>query len=325
MEKVDLAGLIDRYPEELSGGQKQRVAIARALIKNPKLILADEPTGNLNSTTSSDIMSLLVKLSKERLVVVVTHDKESAILFGDRVIELKDGKILTDKSKSNEPDNLSSQTLLLKNAKFTLKSAVKFVISVLKHKKYKLVASILLSVIAVTMFGIAFTVSIYNTEKQIVKNILKAGVNSIIVSPVPDADVPNFGLDAMWLLDDRKAIPSTMYDYLANYYPAANGVPLYDKVFFYIPFINNNNPFNYIQYTAVVSSADDIMKTFGLKMLDGYHPLDGESVYLTDAIIYILTNVSSDGESAYYIKTAGGETFDLTTQTDLLQLNNTEL
>ena len=82
--------------KNLSGGQKQRVAIARALIKNPKLILADEPTGNLDSKTAKSIFDYLKEASNERLVVVITHDMPSAMEYADRILELEDGEIVRD-------------------------------------------------------------------------------------------------------------------------------------------------------------------------------------------------------------------------------------
>ena len=99
LEQVDLVGYGKRKPNELSGGQKQRVAIARALIKNPEIIMADEPTGALDSNTGKQVMDTLKELSKTKLVIVVSHDREFAELYGDRIIELKDGKILSDTTK----------------------------------------------------------------------------------------------------------------------------------------------------------------------------------------------------------------------------------
>lgn len=99
LEQVDLQGHGNRKPTELSGGQKQRVAIARALVKNPQIIMADEPTGALDSATGLQVFDTLKKLSKDKLVIVVTHDREFAEQYGDRVIELKDGKVISDISK----------------------------------------------------------------------------------------------------------------------------------------------------------------------------------------------------------------------------------
>lgn len=99
LEEVDLAGFGKRKPNELSGGQKQRVAIARALVKNPEIIMADEPTGALDSNTGIQVFDTLKKLSENKLVLVVSHDRDFAEKYGDRVIELKDGKIISDIEK----------------------------------------------------------------------------------------------------------------------------------------------------------------------------------------------------------------------------------
>ncbi len=96
LEKVGLEGLNHRLPSELSGGQKQRVAIARALIKNPKIIMADEPTGALDSVTGIQVLETLKELSKERLVLVVSHDLELAERYADRIIRLVDGELVED-------------------------------------------------------------------------------------------------------------------------------------------------------------------------------------------------------------------------------------
>ena len=106
LKKVGLEGLGARYPKELSGGQKQRVAIARALVKNPKYILADEPTGNLDSETSIQILDLLKELSKEKLVLIISHSNDNALEYGDRIIELADGKVIKDVSKNYDDKEL---------------------------------------------------------------------------------------------------------------------------------------------------------------------------------------------------------------------------
>jgi putative ABC transport system ATP-binding protein len=93
LEKVDLAGKAGRLPNQLSGGEQERVAIARALVNNPPIILADEPTGNLDSVTGNEIMKLLSALNIEgQTIIMVTHNQENAG-FAGRLIRLKDGRI----------------------------------------------------------------------------------------------------------------------------------------------------------------------------------------------------------------------------------------
>ena len=100
LNKLELKGRSNSLVMNLSGGQKQRVAIARALVKDPKLILADEPTGNLDSKTTKSIFNLLKKISKDRLVIVITHDMKSALNYADRILSLSDGRIVKDLTKN---------------------------------------------------------------------------------------------------------------------------------------------------------------------------------------------------------------------------------
>ena len=96
LEKVGLANQIHKKPNQLSGGQMQRVAIARALVNDPDIVLADEPTGALDSDTSIQVMELLKEVAKDRLVVMVTHNPELAKTYATRIVNIKDGKLLSD-------------------------------------------------------------------------------------------------------------------------------------------------------------------------------------------------------------------------------------
>ena len=96
LDRFNIVGKKDLFPQQLSGGQQQLVGIARALIGNPKLILADEPTGNLNSKQSKEIMELFAELNKEGVTIIqATHSEENAS-YGSRIVNLLDGKIITD-------------------------------------------------------------------------------------------------------------------------------------------------------------------------------------------------------------------------------------
>ena len=103
LEKVGLADQIRKKPNELSGGQMQRVAIARALVNNPEILLADEPTGALDSETSIQVMEILREIARERLVIMVTHNPELADEYADRIIRVLDGKVISDsRTERNE-------------------------------------------------------------------------------------------------------------------------------------------------------------------------------------------------------------------------------
>ena len=96
LEDVGLGNQLHKKPNQMSGGQMQRVAIARALVNNPDILLADEPTGALDSETSVQVMELLKEVSKDRLVVMVTHNPELAEEYANRIVRVKDGKIVDD-------------------------------------------------------------------------------------------------------------------------------------------------------------------------------------------------------------------------------------
>ncbi len=110
LEKVGLGDQLHKKPNQMSGGQMQRVAIARALINNPDILLADEPTGALDSETSIQVMELLKEIAKDRLVILVTHNPELAEQYATRIVKVRDGNILSDTDpfepeKSKEPEN----------------------------------------------------------------------------------------------------------------------------------------------------------------------------------------------------------------------------
>ncbi|MGV4437938.1 ABC transporter ATP-binding protein [Ornithobacterium rhinotracheale] len=111
MEQIGIAHRANHLPQQLSGGQQQRVAVARALVNNPKLILADEPTGNLDSTHGADVMGLLAKLHIEgATIVMVTHSMHDA-RYASRVVQMKDGKIFNDEKVNAYLDSFEQAAL----------------------------------------------------------------------------------------------------------------------------------------------------------------------------------------------------------------------
>lgn len=121
LEKVGLGEHVNKRPSQLSGGQMQRVAIARALINDPEIVLADEPTGALDSTTSVQVMDLLKVVARDRLVIMVTHNPELAYQYATRIVNLADGKITDD----SDPFDVADATR--REAKPTRKTSMSFV------------------------------------------------------------------------------------------------------------------------------------------------------------------------------------------------------
>ncbi len=107
LELVELKGLEKRKINELSGGQKQRVAIARALIKEPDILLCDEATGNVDSNTSAVISNIIKKISREKLVIFITHDSDLADNYADRIINIKDGEVISDVDNTENASKFS--------------------------------------------------------------------------------------------------------------------------------------------------------------------------------------------------------------------------
>lgn len=138
LEKVGLKDQINKKPNQMSGGQMQRVAIARALVNNPDIILADEPTGALDSETSIQIMNILKEISKDKLIIMVTHNAEIAEKYSSRIIRLLDGKVIGD-SSPYEPD---SEAIDNKEAKEILTASSKKAKKASRSKKEKVSMSL---------------------------------------------------------------------------------------------------------------------------------------------------------------------------------------
>lgn len=253
LRELDLEGYGARRPNELSGGQLQRVAIARALVKKPEIIMADEPSGALDSKTGRQIFETLKKLSKNTLVIVVSHDREFAENYADRIIELSDGRVISDielkttgsdggdvteagdspltfgdrtveiaggymlteedrikineylaalhsgklninvseneRSEERESKNIfvptdtdkiprqDSSSFKLIKSRLPIKNAIKIGASGLKYKKFRLVMTILLSVVAFVLFGLADTFASYNHINACTDSIIDTGVS----------------------------------------------------------------------------------------------------------------------------------------------------
>lgn len=140
LRQVGLEGMGKRKTNTLSGGQRQRVAIARALIKNPKIIMADEPSGALDATTGKQIFDTLKKLSEDRLVIVVSHDNEFARQYADRIIELVDGKVYSDtlvQAEETIEENvriINDNTITVKDWSKVSEKEVSEIVSVMKKR-----------------------------------------------------------------------------------------------------------------------------------------------------------------------------------------------
>lgn len=159
LEKVGLKEHAHKKPNQLSGGQMQRVAIARALVNNPEIILADEPTGALDSTTSVQIMELIKNIAKDKLVIMVTHNPELAEKYATRTVEVKDGLVINDTNNEKEQGN-SQQEYKLKKTSMGFFTALKLSFTNIWTKKGRTLLTAFASSIGI--IGIALILSLSN-------------------------------------------------------------------------------------------------------------------------------------------------------------------
>ena len=178
LEEVGLKDHMNKKPNQLSGGQMQRVAIARALVNNPDILLADEPTGALDSETSVQIMDLLKKVAEKRLVVMVTHNKELAEEYSTRIVNLKDGKIVAD---SNPFDGAEEKPADI-SGKREKKAGMSFLTSLAlsgKNLLSKKGRTILISLAcSIGIIGIALILSISNGVNSYILDVQKEALSS---------------------------------------------------------------------------------------------------------------------------------------------------
>ena len=226
LDKVNMYDCMDKRVNKLSGGQKQRVAIARAIVKDPQIILADEPTGNLDTTNSEEIFELLKDLSKEHLVVVITHNVELANKYADRIIRLVDGEVVEDTKLTNELLEEPTKEKSLPPKGLKVSSILGLGLSSMAKQWFRLLATIMMLIVMLTSIGIALGVSRYSKNSLIAEAIIQ-GNNSLLPINKYTEDNVFSKEDEKWLkANGYKCIPIIKNDnYLVfNRYGVATGV-----------------------------------------------------------------------------------------------------
>lgn len=300
LETLDLKDEIDRMPYELSGGQKQRISIGRALIKNPKILLADEPTGALDSDTSKQIFELLKSLSKSRLVIIVSHDRDFAQAYGDRVIELSDGKVIKD-SNPIEPIS-SNQTMDLKPPHLPLKDAFMIGLSAFLKKPVRMVITMLILIFSFTLYGFLDSITNYSIDDVAIKQAYLAGQKTITISRTPEiglfvSEMPsNFG--------------QSQFDQLQSKYPNRFMRPVYEKRYFLSTVSNPTQDSSYYPYktSGLIYIDNDLLAKTGYSII-GRLPQNEFEVVIP---LHLVETYQKDG---YIID---DEIFEINQPTDLL-------
>ncbi|TVP86460.1 MAG: ATP-binding cassette domain-containing protein [Acholeplasmataceae bacterium] len=255
LEQVGLADQLDKKPNQLSGGQMQRVAIARALVNDPNIILADEPTGALDSKTSIQIMDILKSISKDKLIILVTHNPLLAETYSDRIIKLLDGEVIADSKPHASQDELSMKEKRKQTA-MSFSTALKLSFNNLFTKKIRTIITAVAGSIGI--IGVALVLSLSNGFGRYVNNVQTDLLASLPITidrttTVLPTNVLNFGQTRM---PDREGLfPET--DFVTPLVPTSN-INVYTHA--------NIMTQDYIDYIQALDSNlyDDITMTYSV-------------------------------------------------------------
>ncbi len=180
LEKVGLGDQLRKKPNQMSGGQMQRVAIARALINNPDILLADEPTGALDSETSIQIMDILREISKDKLIIMVTHNPELAEEYSNRIIRLVDGKVVSDSNPYDNEEDLKNAPEKVKKTSMSFFTALSLSLNNLMTKKGRTILTAFAGSIGI--IGIALILSLSNGVQEYIDDIQSDTMSSYPLS-----------------------------------------------------------------------------------------------------------------------------------------------
>lgn len=263
--QVGLAQHMHKYPTQLSGGQMQRVAIARALVNNPDVVLADEPTGALDSETSTQIMGLLKEVAKDRLVIMVTHNQEIAETYASRIINIKDGQVVYD-SNPYATDSKSIPAVVKPRTLSTMSLTTALNLSWTNLKTKKTRSFLTACAGSLGIIGIALILALSTGMNQYIKDSQEEIMASYPVQIQQEA------VDLAALLQDNKEIVDAMgrepgvYADLAslNSQSTADNVIINDLAEFKVWLDNSMNPIHqYISKNGVVYNYDVNFELFG--------------------------------------------------------------
>ena len=180
LEKVGLGDQLKKKPNQMSGGQMQRVAIARALINDPDILLADEPTGALDSETSIQIMEILREISKDKLIIMVTHNPELAEQYSNRIIRLVDGKIVNDSNPFTNNEELKNAPEKVRKTSMSFFTALSLSLNNLMTKKGRTILTAFAGSIGI--IGIALILSLSNGVQEYIDDIQTETMSSYPLS-----------------------------------------------------------------------------------------------------------------------------------------------
>lgn len=306
LKKVELEFFEKRKINTLSGGQAQRVALARAILKKPKILLCDEPTGQLDSETSELMFKVLKELSKESLVLVVTHDNLSAEKYGDRIIKLLDGKVQNDTSPINDNKNINKKEFNKKKIsnRIDFKTNLMFGTGFFKHRLFRLFLSLLISIFSLSLLCLS---DIMDSTKQneIILNAMYENkhnqVSYVKKLYYKESDEYDYS-------ENIPLFPNDI-DFLENNIPIGNYKFIYDMFYRCDPHFKDGGP-NYDSYfdsffSGSIELTDDLIEQYNFKLY-GEKPKNKNEIVISKYYYellkyYEIQYISDYGPSKYDI------------------------
>lgn len=338
LERVGLKDHIHKRPNQLSGGQMQRVAIARALVNDPDIILADEPTGALDSKTSTQIMDLIKEISQEKLVIMVTHNEELADIYASRIIKLSDGEVVSD----SNPYKLEEQkeAYVLPKTKMSFLTALGLSLNNIKTKKGRTLltsfaASIgIIGISLVLALSNGFQIQIDNFEKNTLTQmpilIMQDGIDSSNIITVAENKKEEYPSDnkiksqeTVEGVTHKNKLDSGYLDYLSKLDPNYLSGKSYLRMTSLNTLIQNEGKISTLNSYALNPLPEDNNGNIDSLMRDNYDLLKGK--YAEDANELMLI-VNSYNEIPNWLYTSLGlkdnSTFEEVLNKEIKLVNN---
>lgn len=279
---LEIKKYMNKRTSELSGGEKQRVAIARALYKDSKIIIGDEPTGNLDEANSTIIFEALTKIAKDRLVIVVTHDQESAQKYGDRVIHIQDGEVIEDSVKEQVEKPTNCDIISKPECYTDLKTSLNMSWKLMKKRKIRMIVSAILSALALSIFGLFVLFNQYDFSSIASHILMNNDINEMTISKgYTDQESGKFVLHQRVIKQDE-----------INDLILKNNISNYDLTYLVmgLKLSNSSTGNRFIPqqvYNAVVSSEEGMSK-YGFSFQAGKYPEAANEVCITDYLAYCI-------------------------------------
>lgn len=280
---LDIEKYLYKQVRELSGGEQQRVAIARALVKESKVIIADEPTGSLDTANTKIIFETLKKISEHRLVIVVTHDNENAYKFGDRIIQLMDGEVISDSCNGEKEIALGVDIQQKPECIVKVRTAFLFALKLMKKKKLQIIMSIFISAIALSLFGVFYLLKQYDFNETVDDFFVESNETSITIGKgYTDKNTDKF-VTAARVLSEQDIERFTSH----------NSIETYDQTYkllgMYLSTSSTENRFLPQMVSKAIVSSETGIKKYGMSFAYGDYPSNRKEICITDYLAYCIS------------------------------------